>query len=373
MMHEITMPDLGQTTSEGKILKWLKKPGDKVSRGEFLLEVETDKVTMEVESCVSGYLRAILAGEGQMASAMSPIAIVTEGPDEPFEHPGQEVSRQVLPVSPVPGSLTVANEAGRPILVAPAARSLAKELRVDVKAVSGTGPGGLITRKDVEQFAAGRTASKAEAAMAALATRSKQTIPHFYLTVDVDVAAAERWREDWNKAHPDLQASLNDVFVRAASKALRDVPAINVRYREGRVEQMPAADVILVVAIESGLVLVPVSDPGSLTWEECLRTLRDTVERAKRGRVAELHSTVSPVLAISNLGMFRVRQFAAIIPPLSTSALAVGTARDVPVVCDQQVRVGRVSTLTLSADHRIIDGIKAAGFMERIQEHLNAL
>jgi pyruvate dehydrogenase E2 component (dihydrolipoamide acetyltransferase) len=371
MTHTIIMPDLGQTTSEGKILKWLKRPGDKVSRGEHLLEVETDKVTMEVEAYTSGYLREILASEGQMASAMSPIAIVTDTPEEHYERPGEEAPAPTSRVETSTAAPRVASPVTHDLIAAPAAKSLAKELGIDLKAIPGKGPGGWITRKDVEQFAAGQKTSKPMAAMAALVTRSKQTIPHFYLTADVDVSAAERWREQWNAAHPDLSATVNDVFVRAAAKALEEVPSLNVSYRDGRYEQNPAADVVLIVAFESGLALVPVADPTRLSWDEYLQSMRKILERARQGRTTESPSRSTPLLAISNLGMFCVKEFAAIIPPLCTAILAVGAIRDEPVVRNGQVQVGRVATLTLSLDHRVVHGITAAKFMERIQEHLN--
>ncbi len=211
------------------------------------------------------------------------------------------------------------------------------------------------------------------AAMAALVTRSMQTIPHFYLSADVEVSAAELWREKWNALHPELRATLNDVFVRAASQALGDTPRMNVSYSEGKYEAKSEADLLLVVALDSGLALVPVADPGRKSWQECLGSLRGALERARQGRVMEATFKIPPLLAVSNLGMFHAKEFSAIIPPSCAAALAVGAARDVPVVRDRQVQVGRVATLTLSADHRVVDGITAAIFMEKIQERLNNL
>lgn len=374
MTHTVVMPDLGQTVAEGKIVRWLKKPGDKVSRGEYLLEVETDKVTMEVEAYVSGYLREILAEEGTLASAMAPIAVVTDELEEPYEraeHKAEPAAAdRIQPQAPSSGSPTPRSQG---LAAAPAAKALARELGIDLNSVPGTGSGGLITRKDVEQFAAGRTVSEPRAAMATLVTRSLRTIPHFYLTADVDMSAAESWREQWNAAHPELPATLNDIFVRAASQALRDVPGLNVSYHEGRYEPRTAADVLLVVAVDPGLALVPLSDPGCPPWEEFLRNARMVLVKAKQGRIAESSAGISPPLAISNLGMFRVQQFAAIIPPSCTAILAVGAVRDAAVVSNKQVEVGRVTSLTLSADHRVVDGVTAAKFMEKIQEHLNSL
>ncbi len=369
MTHTIIMPDLGQTTGEAKLLRWLKKPGDRVQKGEHLLEVETDKVTMEVEAYTTGYLREILVDEGNLACALAPIGIVTDDPNEPYRHPSPKAESSQT--KPMPSSDATRRTAK--VLAAPAARSLARELGIDLSTVTATGPGGLITRKDVELATATRAASKPRAAMAALVTRSIETIPHFYLTADVDVAAAERWRQQWIEAHPDLPSTFDDIFVRAASRALRDVPQLNVSYQGGRYEQRAAADVGLVVAFESGLALVPLADPGSLPWEDMLRDIRKALEKAKVGRIAVPSSRANPLVAISNLGMFGAKQFAAIIPPSYTAILAVGAVRTDAVISEQSVRAGRVATLTLSADHRVVDGIGAAKFMEKIQEHLNTL
>jgi pyruvate dehydrogenase E2 component (dihydrolipoamide acetyltransferase) len=154
MTHTIVMPDLGQTTTEGKILKWLKQPGEKISKGDHLIEVETDKVTMEVESYVSGYLRQSLAAEGEMVSAMTPIALVTDSPEEPIAQVKTKASVSAPTTEPAAATTPLANPPSPSgMSVAPAARALAKELGIDLNLVSGTGPGGLITRKDVEAFA----------------------------------------------------------------------------------------------------------------------------------------------------------------------------------------------------------------------------
>jgi pyruvate dehydrogenase E2 component (dihydrolipoamide acetyltransferase) len=161
MVHKIVMPDLGQTTAEGRILRWLKNPGEKVTKGDFLLEVETDKVTMEVESYVGGYLRQVLATEGQMVSAACPIALITDTLEEPLERSEEKAppSSPAFQPKSTPSRIAIPSPTGSP--VAPAARALARELGIDMALVSGTGPGGLITRKDVETFSRNRASLKA--------------------------------------------------------------------------------------------------------------------------------------------------------------------------------------------------------------------
>jgi pyruvate dehydrogenase E2 component (dihydrolipoamide acetyltransferase) len=374
MMHKVIMPDLGQTVAEGRIVRWLRKPGDRIQKGEPLLEVETDKVTMEVEAFKGGYLRELFADEGQIVSAMTPIAVLTDDPGELYEHPGPVEagsSKRVghtLSLSPSP-SVT---SAGR-VAASPAARARARELGIDLREVQATGADHLITRRDVEKVAAESTETR-RAAMATVTTRSMQTIPHFHVTVDLDVSRLVRWREEWNAGHPDVPASANDLFVRVACAALRESPQLNVRYREGKIEQRTTANVLLVVATDAGLTLVPIADPTGVPWEEYLRSLRRTLEQARQNRVSE-ESAVSaaPALAISNLGMFGVRQFTAIIPPTTTAVLAVPAIREQPVVRNNQIVIGQVCALTLCADHRVVDGIIAAKFLGRMQAEVDSL
>lgn len=381
MRHDIIMPDLGQTAAEGKIVRWLKKPGDPVAKGDMLLEVETDKVTMEVESYRKGYLRAVLIEEGQMAGAMSPIAVLTDEPGEAYDgfpagdasvpthpHSGQQVTPSEPKSITAAASLAIS---GRPAAT-PAAKARAREAGIDLNGLAGTGPDGLITRGDVERAEAKPGTIQAASPMAAMTARSAAEIPHFYVTLDVEVSGLLAWRERWNAAHPDLRASVNDVFVRTAMMALRDVPKLNVRYREGQIEARAAGGALLVVAVEPGLTLVPVPDAVSSSWEDYLSSMRKILEGVRQRGIVK-SAGEAPALAISNLGMFGVKQFTAIIPPESAAALAIGAVREEVIVKDQQMRIAKICSLTLSSDHRAIDGITAAKFLERVQAHLNSL
>jgi pyruvate dehydrogenase E2 component (dihydrolipoamide acetyltransferase) len=386
MIHNIIMPDLGQTVAEGKILRWLKRPGDVVSRGEALLEVETDKVTMEVESYRSGYLRAILVGEGEMASAMSAIAVLTDQFDEIFEESRHRdiakggadregtvgASKQVSASARSAGG-AVQNRDGR-VLASPAARLRARELGVDLRSLVASRPDGLITRRDVNETLATRATSRPAHPMATITTKSAQSIPHFYVTVDTDLSTALVWREQWNSEHPDARLTLNDVFVRAASLALRDLPSMNVRYSHGMIEQRSGGDVLLVVATTSrGLSWIPLADPASVGWSEHAGQMRRALKSAEDGLPPSLLAAGAPALALSNLGMFGVRQFTAIVPPDSTAILAIGAVREEPIVRNRQIEIGERCALTLAADHRAVDGMTAAKFLEQIQVHLKSL
>ncbi len=390
MKHTIILPDLGQTTSEAKVIRWLKSVGDKLTTGEPLLEVETDKATMDVEAYVGGYLRKRLAQEGEMAAAMSPVAILTDTQDEIFEEeagseeqgsaePVADAARQA-DISATPAQNRTRSTSG-PIAAAPAARFKAKELGVELSQITGTGPNGLITKQDVERFVLDQPESSSStsddgseakwlAAMAAVTMKSKSTIPHFYATLDLDVSAMEAWRHDWNKARPKSKVSLNDCLVFATMRALADSPRINVRYSDGRYLPHGSSDVLLVVGREAGLMLVPVaSEKDSLP--ALASRIRAGVEAARQGRMSSTDGTVSPALAVSNLGMFGVKEFSAIIPPGCSSILAVGAVRDHLVLSDGQLVNNRICSVTVSADHRVIDGIAAARFLERLQFHIN--
>ena len=369
------MPDLGQTVAEGRIVRWLRKPGDRIQKGEPLLEVETDKVTMEVEAFEGGYLRELFAQEGQLVSVMTPIAVLTDNPGELYEHLGPVGAGSLNGTVRAPSvSPRPAVRASGQLPASPAARVRARELGIDLREAHATGTDRLITRRDVERIATEGTVSRRAVAMAAITTRSMQTIPHFHVTVDLDVSRLVRWREEWNARHTDVPASANDLFVRVACAALRESPQLNVRYSEGRIERRTSANVLLVVATDSGLMLARIADPTDLPWEEYLSRLRNTVEQARQNRLSgESVVSETPALAISNLGMFGVRQFTAIIPPTATAVLAIPAIREEPVVRNNQIVIGHVCTLTLCADHRVVDGIIAAKFLERMQSQVDSL
>ena len=326
MKHVLILPDLGQTTSEAKVLQWHKKVGDKVRRGDPVLEVETDKVDMDVESYVEGYLRKTLFNEGDMATALEAVAILTDTPDEDFQQDEAPAAKAAEPekiAAPAPEAAKPAQKRAGKVAIAPAAKKLAEELKVDPSEVSGTGPNGLVTRKDIEAFVERRTATggtstsapRALAAMAAITVESKKHIPHFYLTRELDVESAAQWRAEWNQKHPEAKATFNDLFVLAAAKALRDIPRVNMVVRDGNYEQRNTADIVLVVAEDEGLTLAPVSDPCDLSWPEFIQSMRKAAQGASTSVVAGAKESLKPALAVSNLGMYKVDSFAAIIPP----------------------------------------------------------
>jgi pyruvate dehydrogenase E2 component (dihydrolipoamide acetyltransferase) len=397
MKHVIILPDLGQTTGEARILNWQRRLGEEVESGDPLIEVETDKATMEVESYAAGYLREMLVREGDIVSAFLPIAIITDTPDEIYEKDLGRASSNIETESQEETAderlVTIRDPSEdlscSKVKAMPAARALAREVGIELNSVVGSGPGGLISRKDVEQFLAhsrndddaqnsegepGKIISKAAKAMAGITALSAQAIPHFYVTSDLDMSAALKWRENWNAQHPDLKASVNALFVRAASKALLESPAFNIVFRDGKHEQKnPTGDTLIVVAMEERLSLVPFPNASDLPWEQFLGSLQKILKAAKKDQISTRSVHSHPLLGLSNLGMFNVKQFTAIIPPGCTGILAVGALREHLIFNEQQVAKQSVCSITLSADHRIVDGITAAKFLEKVQVHLNSL
>jgi pyruvate dehydrogenase E2 component (dihydrolipoamide acetyltransferase) len=202
--------------------------------------------------------------------------------------------------------------------------------------------------------------------MAATTSGSKREIPHFYVTVDVSMQHAADWRTDWNSRHPNLHATYNDLFVMCASRGLRESPVLRVAYRAGKYEQQASADILLAAAREAAFALIPLRDPSKLTWYKFIRSIR-------RATQVGIHENIDPLLAVSNLGMYGVKEFAAIVPPSCTAILAVGAVRERVTLKNGGVESERVCSLTLSADHRVVNGVAAAEFLQGIQFQLNDL
>ncbi len=372
MQHIIILPDLGQTTAEATIVEFLKKKGSHVKRGEPILVASTDKADVDVEAFEEGFLREWLVEKGALASALSPVAVLTTTPDEPYELPtsSSETNNPVL--AEIASEELEKTDQALKIAAVPAARIAAKELGIDLKTVKGTGASGLITKADVQRTASERGASGPGnfakdrlAAMAAATLASKREIPHFYVSRDVWLKHAAQWRKTSNESPSNPHVSWNDIFVRCAAQALNENDGLAPKGPEAAMGRQGGKDILVVSANEPGLTLVPVPDPSALPWKEFLKFMRESKKSYPAG--------FSPILAISNLGMHGVKQFAAIIPPGCRAVLAIGAVREEPVAANGEVKVEQICTLTLSADHRVVDGIAAARFLEGMQHSLDAL
>ncbi|OGG45800.1 MAG: hypothetical protein A3F84_12235 [Candidatus Handelsmanbacteria bacterium RIFCSPLOWO2_12_FULL_64_10] len=386
------MPKYGLQQDQGTVIRWLKGEGERVKRGEALLELETDKAVFEYESPEAGVLRKIVVGEGTTVPVLSVIAVLTDSADEPFDvgAPGPAPSA----VTPAASEATPATPAAAPavggedrIRSSPAAKKLAKDLGVDLATVKGTGPGGRITREDVEQAATARQAVSAAAAPTPAAGRrplsrmrqaigramseSKRNIPHFYVSAEVDMTDAEAWRRRV-ASERGVKLSVTDVLVKAAAMTLAKYPALNASLDGDATVAHGGVHVGLAVGMEDGLLVPVIADAHAKSMVVLARERAEAVEAARGGR---LRGTAQATFTISNLGMFGVTSFIAIVNPPESAALAVGAILPQvrPFGEPLTIAVRQVMQVTLSADHRLTDGMLAAQYLQDLKRNLEGV
>lgn len=387
------MPQLGLTMEEGTIERWLKKEGDEVEEGEIILEIMTDKVSAEVEAPSSGTLGPILYPEETTVPIGETIAyLLAPGEEAP------EVERRATEVKAdrekpeVPTEKPDFPPAVRPadrkrLRVSPRARRLADELGIDLSAAEGTGPRGRIVEKDVRRVAE-TLAAQAEAAGPAKIAREGEvsplegirkivaermvhsftTAPHFYLSVEVEAGLLLRMRE--SLVNPVLEETgvrltISDLLIKIAGEALREYPEVNAVWTEEGVLHLETINVGLAVATDRGLIVPVLRDANQKTLTEIAPERHALTEKARAGELS-LQDVENGSLTISNLGMYRVDQFNAIINPPQAAILAVGRIKERPTVVEGQLTVKPTMFLTLSVDHRILDGAAAARFLDRL-------
>jgi len=389
----ILMPQAGNTMEEGTVIAWRVKPGDQVAVGQILCEIETDKATMDFESPDAGRLARIVAPEGEPIAVKELIALLADNDADADAYlagqagPPPAASPIAAPTSPasVNGASTKRRETpaavtteGR-VKASPAARKLAIERGVELSAVgAGSGPSGRILTADLQGFestaaatttvgngeAIRRPLSKMRRAIGLNLQQSKQTVPHFYVrtTIDAD-SVLDFCRERKAATH----CSLNDVIVLAVGRTIHEFPAVRSQIVGNEIVEYRHANIGVAVGIDDGLVVPVVMAVDTLPLARLAAETKRVVDLARQGRLENIgqgHFT------ISNLGMFGVEEFSAIINPPESGILAVSAARESVIVENGAMRAGRSMTLTLSADHRIVDGVMAAKFMQRLQEIL---
>jgi pyruvate dehydrogenase E2 component (dihydrolipoamide acetyltransferase) len=376
------MPQGGQDITEGVVVRWLKAEGEAVRKGDVLCEVETEKAIFEVESPVDGMLLKIVAPAGRKVPIFSLIGIVGEA-GEAFDLEAmiaeQAPQEQRPDVTAIRRRLAAGEGAPRDRAKASGrARKLAAEKGVDLERIAGSGPRGRITSQDVlihvEKCRLKVTAlegralpmSRMRRAIARNVALSKQTIPHFYVTVAVDVSEALGLREVLRAAGREI--SITDLVVRAAALTLREFPAVNGRVQDDQFLAFEDVNIGLAVALDEGLVVPVLPRADALRLDEIARLSRELVARAREGRQANL---VPGTFTVSNLGMLGVDNFIAIINPPETGILAVGAVRRQPVAAeDDSIRIRSMMQITLSSDHRVVDGALAARFIAGIRQRL---
>jgi len=424
-MANITlMPKLSDTMTVGTLVKWLKKEGDVIKTGDMLAEVETDKATMELESYFDGTLLKIFSPAGAQLPIGAALCAIGK-PGEKVEAPAPKAAPTVAVAAPVvsapaPAAVAVlapapapkpaapaapAAPAGR-VKISPLARKLAEEKRIDFTRVKGTGPGGRIVRADIlaaeknpppaaakparadaapawgyrsvldkspvqaESFA---PASNMRATIARRLLEAKTTIPHFYLDIEVDAAPLLALREQLNAglAKDGVKLSVNDFVLKAAAAALRATPGVNTSWTGTGIQSHSAIHVSFAVAIEDGLITPVIRDTDGKTLFQISAEAKSLGGRAKDKKLQPAEFT-GGTFCVSNLGMAGVDRFCAIINPPNAAILAVGATVKKPVVKDDQIVIGQRMTLTLSCDHRVVDGLLGAKFLNAVKAHLES-
>ena len=417
MAVDILMPALSPTMETGTLAKWTVAVGDPVRSGDVIAEIETDKATMEVEAVDDGILASIMVAEGTegvavgtpigrlaedgeplddvaAAPATTPVS-ATEAPAasapaaEPEATPAAP-REAASSLSPSPAAVPAASPSSR-IFATPLARRIAADRGVDLASLTGSGPHGRILRRDVEAAdiapavavpAAGAPVvqgastlepnSQMRRIIAARLQESKQTAPHFYLTVDCEIDALLAARRQMNDLAPDgVKISVNDLVIRAAAMALIKVPKANASWEGENTRLFTHADIAMAVAVEGGLVTPVIWAAEKKGLAEIAAASRDLATRARDGKLAPEEFTGGS-FTISNLGMFGVREFAAVINPPQGAILAVGAGEQRPVVKDGQLAVATVMTVTLSADHRVVDGAVGAEWLQAFKGYVEA-
>ncbi len=444
MATQVIMPKLSPTMEEGQLSRWLKKEGDKVSMGEPLAEIDTDKATMEMQALGSGVLRKILIQEGQSAPLGQLIAIIGE-PDEDISalanqaaapqpaksSPSAQETTESDMSEPKPATASATTDkvldqgggaatgngrqqstpsgsasSGR-LIVSPLAARMAAESGIDLRSINGSGPGGRIIKRDVEElishgkpetiapggqapqrhlravatgpFQKSATAqasayrdepiSEMRRTIARRLVTSLGPVPHFFLTTEIEMDRAAEMRRQINELDPELKISLNDIIIKVAAAALIQHPQVNASFQEKAVRYYEHADIGVAVALEEGLItpIVRAADQKSLS--EIAIEVRDLAERA-RNRKLRPEEFMGATFSLSNLGMFGIEEFTAIINPPEAAILAVGAMSPKPVVRNNEIVVRQTMRATMSCDHRVVDGATGARFLQTFKKIL---
>jgi pyruvate dehydrogenase E2 component (dihydrolipoamide acetyltransferase) len=413
-MKTVEMPKMGDTMEEGKILRWIKHEGDAVKKGESLAEVETDKVNIEIEAFASGVLRKILVPEGKSAPIGSGIALIGAA-DEPLPEGlsgGANTGANAEAINRVPTTAgakdaPTANNAGTAgrIFISPLARRFAEERSIDYAQIRGTGPNGRIIKLDVEAALAQAPAAPVGAGLvparipvgepvpAAIDTgevveiqltamrrtiakrlsQSMQTAPHFYVTSVIDTGKLAELRKQINAyAATDpspVKVSFNDLIIKAVARALLKMPQVNVSFAEDKLLQKKQVHIGMAVALEQGLIVPVIHNADRSGILDLARESQRLADAARTGKL-RAEDLAGGTFTVSNLGMFDVDSFTAVINPPESAILAVGSITPTPVVFDGQVVVRDRMKVTLSSDHRAIDGATAARFLQEVKRLL---
>lgn len=409
MITKLIMPKLGETMEEGAITKWMKKEGEKIEKGEPIFEVTTDKATFEVESPVSGLVRKILfqSDSDKQIPVIRTIGYIADSMDEEIpaeKHEVKKVAAGFIPApaasgiteNPVPAHPGEEVAAGfmpaqqeKRIKSSPLAKKIAGEKRIDLSRIKGTGPNGRITEKDVLKFVgAGLPAhpsvstprltvgqafiepkeviplSGIRKTIARRLSQSKHDAPHYYLQIEIDMTEAVELREKKNKSF-----SYNDMIIKSVAKSLEKFPMLNAAFREEKITVYNEINIGIAIASPEGLVVPVIKNANKLKIEQVAKISKQIKDKSETNKFTPGDFS-GGTFTISNLGMYGIDIFTAIINPPQVGILAVGAIKEKPVVLKGKIVVRPVLKVSLSADHRVIDGVYAAGFLGHLKEIL---
>ena len=428
MPIEVLMPALSPTMTEGNLAKWHKKVGDTVKAGDVIAEIETDKATMEVEAVDEGVVGELVVPEGAQGVKVNAVIarLLEEGEDKaalksapkpapaapPATPPAAAAPKPAAPAAakaatPAPAPAAVHGDGADRALASPLARRMAVQAGLDLARLKGSGPGGRIVKADIDVALKGGAPMRAPAAaparmptvapgpgaaqVAALAgnapytpiphtnmrrtiarrlTEVQQTVPVFFLSVDCEIDALLKARADVN-AGTELKISVNDFVIKAAALALRKVPAVNASWSEEAILRWNSVDVSVAVALDDGLITPIIRDADRKGLAQISAEMKDLATRARAGKL-KLEEFQGGTFSISNLGMFGVPEFTAVINPPQSSILAVAAGEQRAVVKNGALAVATVMRCTISCDHRVIDGATAAQFMNAFKKHVES-
>lgn len=394
MAETINMPKLGFDMAEGLLVRWVKQVGETINKGDVLAEIETDKATVEVESSASGVVLSHIVDQGTMVPINAPIAVIgVEGEKVEVDSPSKvkseksdepsNVERLTLNVKPAEGALVKAS---------PLAKKIARDNNLDLARVSGTGPGGRVVKKDVETILRQEapvgsrivssapttdyqtirlsdqttTMTKLRQAIGRRLVESKTTIPHFYVTHEFKMDALLDMRKQVNDYLPEGEkVSVNDFILKGVALSLRLFPNLNAAIQGNEIIQFGQVNLGVAVTVPGGLMTVVVKDTDQKTLRQISGEVKAMAARAREGKVKP-EDVDGSTFSTSNLGMYDVEEFIAIINPPEAAILAIGSAKQVPVAEGGQVKVGSRMKATISVDHRVSDGAEAAQFMQAL-------
>ena len=396
MAETINMPKLGFDMAEGLLVRWVKQVGENINKGDVLAEIETDKATVEVESSASGVVLQLIVDQGTMVPVNAPIAVVGvagEKVDSPSKVEGQK-SVDGKPAAQSAPTVAPVTQASSPIdfgsaKASPLAKKIARDQKVDLSRVQGTGPGGRIVRRDIESVISHQLSvtsvpstqpnyqlpitnpndkvvpvTKLRQAIGRRLVESKTTIPHFYVTHEFKMDALMNMRKQVNAyLGENEKVSVNDFILKGVALSLRQFPNLNATIKGNEVTQFGHINVGVAVTVPGGLMTVVVKDTDQKTLRQISGEVKVMAARARDGKVKP-DDVDGSTFSTSNLGMYDVEDFIAIINPPEAAILAIGSAREVPVVDGGQIKAGWRMKATISVDHRVSDGAEAAQFMQ---------